>query len=711
MTEPNLDYELCDVPLPSGLLARLRALPLIDDEGLDEVIRDISLPHGMLDRLQAIPLADDDGLDEALRNVPVPARLESSWQGRRKRRDRARHASRMALAASLFIGITLTLGSAILISRAFKPGSKQAAGTSFVGNERKPDVPLESSWSMQADEAANSSVPSKPDDLAAIAAPIDFARLDGPTSAFDNSPAASPMLPAQVDLLARQAAHVSVTNNWDDLPELPTRVANPVPHGLDWPLVAESHRAFLIKYGVHPFVTPAAHSRLQTCQVPLAVDPASYELARRYVERNELPPADRIRTEEFLAAVDYKFPEPKQRDLGLTISGGPSPIGGEGFCLLQVGVQARRTTEEHHAPVHLVLLVDTSTSMRWGSRIEIVRRAMHDLPQSLGPDDRISLVAFNQAAHVLIENVGPGEMDEFIAAVDSLAAEGSTNLGSGLSEAYTLARTRLGAGHPAIRVVLLTDGLLDLDPPTAQQVEQQVTQAASHDLPLHLIDLGQQKDADPEMAAMAHSGRGTVHRAVSADQLRSAMREIVTGRSQLAARGARLQVNFNPKTVLEYRLIGHESGDWAGLLPGAVEADFREGQSATALFEVRLAPDGPQNLATVDLTWYSPDTSRAGKAAERVRSPVERKDIAASFAKSAPWLQEAAVVAYTAEVLRRSPFVFRRQGLNVSAALFRGFELAGQADSRLNQIPSFAEFFSLIGQEIKAHPARRAAKE
>ena len=109
--------------------------------------------------------------------------------------------------------------------------------------------------------------------------------------------------------------------------------------------------------------------------VPLAVEPCSYQLARRYLERNEWPPADRLRSEEFLAAVDYNFPKPKRQDLGLIVAGGPSPISGEGFSLLQVGVQARQNDQASHAPLHLVLLVDCSTSMRWGRRMEIVRRA------------------------------------------------------------------------------------------------------------------------------------------------------------------------------------------------------------------------------------------------------------------------------------------------------------------------------------------------
>ena len=498
-------------------------------------------------------------------------------------------------------------------------------------------------------------------------------------------------------------------NSWDDLPELLTRPADLVPHGLDWPLVPGSNRPFLVSTGFHPFVSPAANQRLQTCPVPLAVEPSSYELARRYLERNEWPPADRVRTEDFLAAVDYNFPKPKHQSLGLIVAGGPSPISGEGFCLLQVGVQARQIDDAKHAPLHLVLLIDTSTSMRWGSRMEIVRRALRDLPGIVGGEDRLSLVTFNQAAHVLVENLGRDALAQFAAAADSLSAEGATNIVDGLREAYGVARPTLGPGRPAVRVVLLTDGLLDLEPAIAEKIEQQVAQAAGQNIPLDVIDLGQQKETDPQVASLAQSGRGTVHRAISAEQVRWALREIVTGRSQLVARAARLQVTFNPKSVLEYRLMGHESGDWGGLLPGPLEADFRDGQTATALFEVRLAPNGPNDLASVDLTWYAPDgeNTLAGKTAQTARTTVERKHFAASLTSSAPSLQEAAVVAYTAEVLRRSPFIFQRHPRpSMPAALFRAVELSGQVDSQLRQLPSFEEFVALIRQEMKAHPAK-----
>jgi Ca-activated chloride channel family protein len=520
-------------------------------------------------------------------------------------------------------------------------------------------------------------------------------------------------LPLSANPLA-QSAGVLGMNRWDDLPELPISPISPVPHGLDWPMEPPANRPFLQHWGFHPFVSPGASPRLQTCPVPLAVEPSSYELARRYLERNEWPPTDRIRTEEFLAAVDYNFPKPTHQSLGLTVAGGPSPISGEGFCLLQVGVQAQQTDLAKHEPVHLVLLIDTSTSMRWGSRMEIVRRALHDLPGMVAAEDRLSLVTFDQAAHVWAENLGHNSLRPFAAAADSLAAKGATNIVAGLREAYGRARPTLGPGRPAVRVVLLTDGLLDLEPATARKIEGEVSEAAKQKIPLDVIDLGQQKETDPQVASLSQAGGGTVRRATSAAQVRWALREIVSGRSQLVARAARLQIVFNPKSVLEYRLVGHESGDWGGLLPGPLEADFREGQTATALFEVRLAPNGPNDLASAELTWYMPDGEKTlgGRTAEKARVTVERKHFASSLTSSATSLQEAAVVAYATEVLRHSPFIFQRHpGLNMQAALLHAVELSGQVDSQLQLRPSFDEFVALVRQEMKGRPAKRSAKD
>jgi Ca-activated chloride channel family protein len=306
-------------------------------------------------------------------------------------------------------------------------------------------------------------------------------------------------------------------------------------------------------------------------------------------------------------------------------------------------------------------------------------------------------------------------MSQFRAAADSLAAEGSTNFTGGLRESCSVARESVGPNRPQVRVVLLTDGLLDLDPTTAEKTQQLVADAARENVRLDVIDLGQQqKVPDPQLIAMSKVGQGSIHRATSAEQIRWALREIVTGRPQLVARAARLHVTFNPKAVREYRIIGHESGEWAGMLPGSVDADFQEGQTATGLFELLLAPKGPPEVARVELTWYIPEgeQARLGDPIRRIVGIVRRQQFAAETPNSATWLQQAAVAAYTAEVLRHSPFIFvRHPDMKLPRALNHAHELSLDVDSRVAKKSSYQEFVELIRQEMKAHSPRRTVKD
>jgi len=253
----------------------------------------------------------------------------------------------------------------------------------------------------------------------------------------------------------------------DALPEL-KKVAGPMPRGIDPPLVPGFPLGFFIRYGVHPFVSPSAHPRLQTSVVPLGITPASYELTRRYLEDGELPPAELIRTEEFLAAADYEFPAPREEALSLWLGGGPSPFGGEGLTLMQVGIQARQLDAPHREPQSLVLVVDTSASMRWGGRLRMVRRALERVCRELDGQDRLSLVAFSNEAQTVVEDVSPEESDQWIKAVRWLSAQEGTNLAAGLREAYASAARLAGPEDRPVRVILLSDGTAVLDAwPTA----------------------------------------------------------------------------------------------------------------------------------------------------------------------------------------------------------------------------------------------------
>jgi Ca-activated chloride channel family protein len=214
-----------------------------------------------------------------------------------------------------------------------------------------------------------------------------------------------------------------------------------------------------------------------------------------------------------------------------------------------------------------------------------------------------------------------------------------------------------------------------------------------------VIDLRQQEEPDPQLADFARSGGGKAHRATNGDQVRWALLEIVTGQSQLVAADARLKVTFNPKTVLEYRLLGHEAKAMAGLMPAHPEADFHTGQSATALYEIRLRKNGSQDVAAVELTWREPGSSKP----RRLTRTVRRGQFGSSFTEAPLALQEAALVAQTAEVLRRSPYAVNSGG-PPSLGLASVLQLVGHVDSRLYERPTFVRFVSLLDQAAKAKP-------
>ncbi|MGA2258577.1 MAG: hypothetical protein ABSG53_28260, partial [Thermoguttaceae bacterium] len=287
--DSKLDALLREVPIPDGLLDRLMALPLADDEGIDELVRDVAVPVGLLQRLQAIALADDDGLDEALRNVPVPDDLVTSCRHHARRylarlegrhpMDRTLRISRIAMAASLILAVTLSLGSTMLLSVIMNGSGRQVVDHGHDPVPHAPHIPaekpLQTSWDVLADDSAG------PDKSSGLNKAFEYAvrpsQSDTYTRGIELAEIERLAVPASHDLrlpLGADPLNLATgalgSNSWDNLPELPLRVPNLIPHGVDWPVVPGSNGPFLQRWGFLPFVSPGAHPRLQTCPVPLA---------------------------------------------------------------------------------------------------------------------------------------------------------------------------------------------------------------------------------------------------------------------------------------------------------------------------------------------------------------------------------------------------------------------------------------------------------
>jgi len=686
-----LDAQLRDVSLPADLLARLRRTAIAGDDALDAAVADVPLPVGLLDRLQRIG--------------DVPKRRRSIMQ--------------MVTAASLFFGIGLSyLGATVglLLTTAPRDHADRTPLTTHLLVDR--------GGPCADDDLIVSVEPSGsfwPDYLLATPSPLEVPPIDpfGLTSPVSDRRDGTTEGLIVYGPKQRESLMLDTTPFWwgelgalgnpvvqDDLSDGLERVPGLVPRGIDWPLVSGSNWVFLRQTGIHPPVWPGAHPELQASKVPLAGGTDSYELTRRYVADGELPPRDALRTEEFLAAVDNLLPAPKSEAMGLIVTGGPSPFRGGDLRLLQVGVRAHTRIQEKRPPVHLVVAVDVSASMRLGGRMDTIRGGLAEAIDRLGDNDRFSLIAFGSRARVVAEGAAPDDRAQLLEAVDGLEVESSTNLAAGLQWAYAVAMRQAVSPDTRIRVVVLTDGRTHLDETTEQHVGERLAEAADRDILLEIIDLSEDEGPDRQLAALVRSGGGRIHRATNAEQLRWALDEVLSGRSQRVADDVKLTVTFDPKVVAAYRLFGHEAKPVDGLVPARLEADFHSGQSAMVLYEVQLKQGGGTAVAEVELVWHEPNSqgpSSQGRQHRLVRT-IRRKQFASSWEKTPIWLQAATVAAEAVEVLRESPFArIPPQGPPLASVL----ELARYVDARLYENPDFAAFVSVLERAEKAKPYRK----
>jgi hypothetical protein len=689
------------------------------DSWLDAELRNVSVPAGLLERLrQGVALRDDE-LEAALRDVPIPAGLYRKLTGITDVTVRLRRFVQMASAALLIIGIGLSYGGAIvgLVTTALMTTRRQSEPVLEVAIRLPSDtasVPVDlEGLTPAADGESGAELPIPVASVPAVPSPASWKGLDSPLR--DMAMRFASVDPMLDRYLAAWPEDALLAPSLYDMPEL-KRVPGLVRQGVKMPMVSGVDPSFLTLYRVHPFLAPASHPQLNTSEVPLGVDASSLELTKRFLEDGELPPHDVLRTEEFLAAVDYGFPEPKQAPLGLQAAGAVSPFRGPGLFVVQFGVQARDVARLPRNPVRLILVVDVSASMRWGGRLEMVRKAIDRLVSHIDPEDRISIVKFSENAYVLAEDVGQSEVQLLRRAIGELTPRSSTNLAAGLRRAYAMAQQVSRNEDKPTKIVLLSDGLAGLDRVTVDRIEQRLIEAAAQGVALHVVDLAQDPGSsllDPILKRFGEAGAGSVHRSESTNQVYWALLEVLSGQPQLVASSVRLRVKFNPRCVAGYRLVGHEALVFAGLKPASLTTDFYTGQQATALYEVVLRQKPEREVAVGELMWTDPATSEQQTSVTTLR----RGQLSKTFSEAASPVQVAAVVAETAEVLRDTPEVLllpngrsivrpRLGRLSLAYALETGRHL----DSSLAQNESYVHFLSVIQQAVSAKPSRSGGR-
>lgn len=362
------------------------------------------------------------------------------------------------------------------------------------------------------------------------------------------------------------------------------------------------------------------------------VDTASYSFVRRMLNNGQLPEKDAVRSEELINYFDYAYPVPKDRKTPFatytSVMDSPWKAGNK---LIHIGIQGYQLATSDIPQSNLVFLLDVSGSMDEPSKLPLVKQSMSLLLDTLKSDDTISIVVYAGAAGTVLEPTKVKEKSKILAALNNLQAGGSTAGAEGIALAYQLAEANFNA-QGVNRIILATDGDFNVGQTGDEALQDFVERKRDKGIYLSVLGFGQGNYQDEMMQTLAQNGNGT---AAYIDTLSEAQKVLVTeATSNLfpIAKDVKIQVEFNPDTVKEYRLIGYETRalnreDFSNdkVDAGEIGAD----QRVTAIYEI--TPVGAESGLLEESRYQKENKPDTGKNSEyaflrlRYKLPSETK--------------------------------------------------------------------------------------
>ena len=329
------------------------------------------------------------------------------------------------------------------------------------------------------------------------------------------------------------------------------------------------------------------------------VDTASYARTRRFLTDGTLPPKDAVRVEELINYFDYSYPLPEAADppFSTNVSVVPSPWK-SGNELIQIGLQGYNIEADERPAMNLTLLVDVSGSMSSPDKLPLAKKALGMLVDNMSEKDTISVAVYAGAAGMVLEPTPGNEKSKIMAALEGMAAGGSTAGGEGLRLAYSLAEQNFDEDS-VNRVMLLTDGDFNVGVTSDERLEDFVSRKRDSGVFLSVMGFGRGNYNDAMMQKIAQAGNGMAAYVDTVNEARKLLNDDLSGSLFTIAKDVKIQVEFNPAKVSEYRLIGYETRmlDEADFNNDKVDAgEIGAGHTVTALYEV--TPVGADSALT-----------------------------------------------------------------------------------------------------------------
>lgn len=318
------------------------------------------------------------------------------------------------------------------------------------------------------------------------------------------------------------------------------------------------------------------------------VDTGSYANVRRFLNNGRLPPKDAVRIEEIVNYFPYFYPLPQDgRPFAVHTQTIDSPWQPEAK-LIKIGIQAQDTAKKNLPPANLVFLVDVSGSMNSPDKLPLVKKTLRLLTQQLRPQDKVTIITYASGEKLVLPPTSGKDKDTILRAVNSLEAGGATSGERALRMAYEEAQKAF-VKNGINRILLATDGDFNVGVSDTETLKSMVAEKRKSGISLSTLGFGTGNYNEAMMEQIADAGDGNYSYIDSEKEARKVLRHQLTSTLATVAQDVKIQVEFNPAAVKEYRLVGYtnrtlRNEDFNN--DKADAGDIGSGHSVTALYEI-----------------------------------------------------------------------------------------------------------------------------
>ncbi|WP_304346553.1 VWA domain-containing protein [Capnocytophaga leadbetteri] len=364
------------------------------------------------------------------------------------------------------------------------------------------------------------------------------------------------------------------------------------------------------------------------------VDRAAYANVRRIIGYGQIPPKDAVRIEEMVNYFDYDYPAPEEGSVSpLRISPelAPAPWN-PNHLLLRIGLQAKKIDLAKAPPSNIVFLIDVSGSMDEDNKLPLLKSSFKMLLGQLRPDDKIAIVTYANGTKVALPSTSVKDKEKIIKVLDNLYASGGTSGGRGIQLAYEQAqKSFIKNGNN--RIILATDGDFNIGINNTTDLEKFIEKQRESGIYMSVLGFGIGNYRDDMAETIADKGNGNYAYIDNITEAKKVLVNELSGTLFAVAKDVKLQLEFNPKYVKEYKLIGYENRMLANEDFTNDKKDAGEigaGHTVTALYEL-VPSDGK---VAQSLRYQSQELNEKGKGNELGFLKIRYKDPKVKDAKS-----------------------------------------------------------------------------